>query len=59
MTALVEIRCKLGSVQKRVADSASLTTCMADAQTIRSVKIVRYLDQRPLHKTSFFDQHYS
>lgn len=39
-TALVEIRCKLGSVQKRVADSASLTTSMSDAQTIRSVKQV-------------------
>jgi hypothetical protein len=41
-TALVEIRCKLGSVQKRVADSTSLTTSMADAQTIRSVK--QFLD---------------
>lgn len=38
--ALVEIRCKLGSLQKRVAETTSLTTCIYDANTVRTLKLV-------------------
>eukprot|EP01113_Clastostelium_recurvatum_P032334 TRINITY_DN413_c1_g1_i6.p1 TRINITY_DN413_c1_g1~~TRINITY_DN413_c1_g1_i6.p1 ORF type:complete len:1287 (-),score=491.71 TRINITY_DN413_c1_g1_i6:955-4473(-) len=40
--AVIESRCKLGSIAKRVSTTASLTVCMADAQAIRSIK--KYLD---------------